>query len=237
MIVQDDCFGYIPKIESESIDLIITDPPFAISKKSNFTRMTDNTDDILRGKFYKHSIDFGYWDTVVDFDILFSEFYRVLRKGGTLILFYDIWKSTHIREMSEKYKFKQPRIGQWVKSNPVPINSKINYLSNSTEYFFSFIKDKNPTFNSKYDNAIYNYPLCHGKERLDHPTQKPLPLIMDLINKHSNEGDIILDPFSGSGTTAESCESLNRDYICIEKDIRYYEMSLERLKQIKLKQI
>ena len=67
---------------------------------------------------------------------------------------------------------------------------------------FIFIKDKNPTFNSEYDNAIYNYPLCHGKERLKHPTQKPLGLIKDLIIKHSNKGDIVLDTFAGTSSYA-----------------------------------
>ena len=230
MIVHSDCFDYLPKIENESVALLITDPPYDISKKSFFK-------DGVSPKFNTISIDFGYWDTSIDLNMLFEEAYRTLKKGGTFILFYDIWKSNQVKEIAEKHKFKQPRIGMWLKNNPVPINSKINYLSNSSEYFFSFVKGKNPTFNSEYDNAIYHYPLCHGRERLEHPTQKPLGLIKDLISKHSNEYDLILDPFSGSGTTAEACESINRKYVCIEKDEIYYQMSIERIKQMKLKQI
>jgi site-specific DNA-methyltransferase (adenine-specific) len=120
-------------------------------------------------------------------NLLFKEYYRVLKKGGTVIFFFDIWKSNIIKEVAELNKFKQPRIGQWV-NNPVPINSN-NYLSNSIEYFFTFVKGGKPTFNSIYDNGIYKYPLCHGKQRFDHPTQKPLELIKDLVRKHSNEGD------------------------------------------------
>ena len=80
------------------------------------------------------------------------------------------------KEIADKYKFKQGRVCIWQKTNPVPINSKLNYLSNANEYFFSFIKDKKPTFNSEYDNGLYKYPICHGKERLNHPTQKPLEI-------------------------------------------------------------
>ncbi len=226
MLIFDDCFNYLSTLESNSIDLILTDPPYDISKKSGFSSGK-------MSKFTQISIDFGYWDTEIDLDTLFKEYYRVLRKGGTLILFYDVWKSTMIKDFAVKYKFKQPRVGQWLKNNPVPVNSKTNYLSNCSEYFFSFVKDKNPTFNSEYDNGIYNFPLCHGKERLEHPTQKPLGLIKNLILKHSNSGDIVLDTFSGTSTTAIACLETNRKFICIERDENYYEISKNRIESFK----
>ena len=88
----------------------------------------------------------------------------------------------------------------------------MNYLSNAIEFFFTFVKGKKPTFHSVYDNGVYKYPICHGKERYDHPTQKPLSLICDIINKHSNEGDVVLDNFAGTGTTAHACILNNRNY-------------------------
>ena len=117
----------------------------------------------------------------------------------------------------------------WVKNNATPINSKHNYLSNSTEYFFTFVKGGKPTFNSEYDKGIYNYPICHGKERTDHPTQKPLNLMIDIIKKHSNEGDVILDTFAGSGTVGVACKRLNRKFILIEKEDKYYNICLSRI--------
>ncbi len=230
MLILDDCFNYLSKIEDNSIDLILTDPPYDISKKSGFSSGK-------LSKFNQISIDFGYWDTEIDLDKLFKEYYRVLRKGGTLIIFYDIWKSNMIKDFANKYKFKQPRVGQWLKNNPVPVNSKINYLSNCSEYFFTFVKDKNPTFNSEYDNGIYNFPLCHGKERLEHPTQKPLGLIKSLILKHSKEGDLVLDTFSGTGTTAVACIETDRKFICVERDEKYYQLSKIRLEQINFEKI
>lgn len=237
MIVNADCFEYIKTIESGTVDLILTDPPYVISRSSNFSKVSENTNHTMRTKYSTHSIDFGDWDTEFDIDSLFSEYYRVLRKGGTLIIFYDIWKCNQLKDIAEKYKFKQPRVGIWLKNNPTPINSKNNYLSNGSEFFFTFTKDKKPTFNSQYDNGVYKFPLCHGKERLDHPTQKPLGLIRDIIEKHSNPNDLVLDTFSGSGTTAEACLSSGRRFICIEKDETYYQISMERLKQFENKLI
>ena len=206
------------------------DPYILISKKSNFKNYSEGTTKEIITKYGGHSIDFGDWDKQdINWDLLFNEYYRILKKGGTLIIFFDIWKSSLIKEMADKNKFKQGRICVWQKTNPVPINSKINYLSNANEYFFSFIKDKKPTFNSEYDNGVYKYPICHGKERLEHPTQKPLGLITELIKKHSNIGDLVLDTFAGSGTTGEACNILERKYILIERDDNYHNLILKRL--------
>ncbi len=184
---------------------------------------------------YNISIDFGEWDKEeIDWQTLFFEYNRILKKGGTLIIFYDVWKSSEIKQIAENFKLKQPRVCSWVKTNPVPINSKINYLSNSTEFFFTFVKGSKPTFNSEYDNGIYYFPICHGKERYNHPTQKPLNLIKTLVEKHSNPGDVVLDSFAGTGTTGHACQILDRNYILIEKDVEYFEIIKQRLNKIEV---
>lgn len=229
MIILGDCLQELPKIESNSIDLIITDPPYLISRDSNFKQISDSTSKEMSTK-YNISIDFGDWDKVeLDFNYLFKEWFRILKKGGTLIVFYDVWKSNEIKESANIVGFKQPRVCAWTKTNPVPINSKTNYLSNATEYFFTFVKGGKPTFNSEYDNGFYKFPICHGKERLQHPTQKPLSLISQLIEKHSNSGDLVLDNFAGTGTVGEACVKLGRDYILIEKEETYFNMIGDRL--------
>jgi site-specific DNA-methyltransferase (adenine-specific) len=229
-----DCFEILPKIESNSVDLILTDPPYLISRESNFKKISKDAPEELKKK-YNISIDFGDWDNNdLDWSKLFSEYSRILRNGGTLLMFWDIWKATTIKSLAESVKFKQPRIGAWIKTNPVPINSKLNYLSNSTEYFFTFVKGSKPTFNSEYDKGFYSFPICHGKERLEHPTQKPLQLIKDLISKHSNEGDLILDNFAGSFTTGQASLELGRKFIGIESNQKYFEMGEERLSKINI---
>lgn len=224
-----DCFELLPKIADNSVNLILIDPPYLISKESNFKKVSSSTSEEMKTK-YNISIDFGDWDKdVFDWEFLFSHFYRVLKLGGTLIVFYDVWKSTELKTFAEKFKFKQPRVCTWLKTNPVPVNSKINYLSNANEYFFTFVKGGKPTFNSEYDNGTYKFPICHGKERYDHPTQKPLALIENLILKHSNIGDLVLDTFAGTFTTAVAAKKLERDWICIEKEKKYFDIGLKRL--------
>ena len=79
----------------------------------------------------------------------------------------------------------------------------------------------NPTFHSCYDNAIYRFPIQGGSQRF-HPTQKSLPLFEELIRKHSNEGDVVLDTFLGGGTTALACRKTNRHFKGCEVDVAYY---------------
>ena len=122
----------------------------------------------------------------------------------------------------EKYKFKQIRFIEWIKTNPQPRNSKVNYLTNCREIALVGIKHSKPTFNSSYDNGIYHYPLQGGKNRF-HPTQKSLPLFEELIEKHSNENDIVLDTFLGSGTTALAAKNKKRKFIGSEISKEYYD--------------
>ena len=176
-------------------------------------------------------MDFGDWDkNFTGLDIVIKESYRILKDGGTLICFYDLWKIETIRKYMEAVKFKQIRFIEWIKTNPVPINSQINYLSNAREIAVLGIKKSKPTFNSSYDNGIYNYPICHDQGRF-HPTQKPLELMEALILKHSNENDIVVDCFSGSGTVGVAALKNHRKFIGCEISPEYYQKSLERLKQ------
>ena len=151
-------------------------------------------------------------------------YFDKLRNGGTLIIFFDLWKIETLKKILEKYNFKQIRFIEWIKTNPQPLNSKINYLTNCREIALTCIKGTKPTFNSQYDNAIYMFPLQGGKNRF-HPTQKSLPLFIDLIKKHSNEGDVVVDPYGGSGTTSVACKRLGRKYLSCEIDENYYKQS------------
>jgi len=133
----------------------------------------------------------------------------------------------------EKYKFKQIRFIEWIKTNPQPLNSKINYLTNCREIALLGVKGGKPTFNSSYDNAIYRYPIQSGKNRI-HKTQKSLRLFEDLIRKHSKVGDTVLDPFLGGGTTAIACKNTNRHFKGCEIDKSYYDKLMTLLKNITL---
>ena len=199
----------------------------------------------IYGKKYAVKTNYGEWDsefTVEQLGLFIKHFYRVLRPGGTCIIFFDIWKITNLKEMleakrySEKTEklvptmFKQIRVIEWIKTNPQPINSKVKYLTNCREIALLGVKKSKPTFNSKYDKGIYHHPLQGGKQRV-HPTQKSLPLFEELIAKHSNEGDLVLDCFAGSATTAIAARNTNRNFVGCEANEEYYNKSKERLNE------
>tara|TARA_A100001515_G_scaffold115245_1_gene96816 strand:- start:469 stop:1164 length:696 start_codon:yes stop_codon:yes gene_type:complete len=216
---------FLSGIADNSIDLVLTDPPYEISRSTGF--LNSNGEKTIER--FKMSYEFGEWDErSTNLAPFVSEFYRILRPSGTMIMFYDLWKLTNLAEIMDKSKFKQLRFLEWVKTNPVPINSKINYLTNSREIALSGVKKSKPTFNSQYDNGIYRYPIYHAKDRF-HPTQKSLPLFEELIQKHSNEGDLVLDCFAGSATTAMAARNTSRKFIGCEMNEEFYNKSIERI--------
>ena len=269
-IQNTDGLKYLQTIDNNSIDLILTDPPYIISKDSGMnehynnvkfneendieyvkseeeweTYKTENAidSDINKEKYMKYGsiygkkycvkTDYGSWDsdfTMASLDTFIGEYYKKLKKGGTLIMFFDLWKITNLKDIMEKHKFRQIRFIEWIKTNPQPRNSKVNYLTNCREIALLGVKDGGPTFNSSYDNAIYQFPLQGGKNRF-HPTQKSLELFEALINKHSNEGDTVLDTFLGSGTTALASRNTKRKFKGCEISKEYCDKINELIKQ------
>ncbi len=207
----------------ETADLILTDPPYSISKTTGFKNLGKNSVERLAV-----SMDFGKWDHQ---EINLNDFaklsYQALRLGGTLICFYDLWKITKVQSAFIKAGFKMIRLIIWEKTNPVPLNSKSTYLSNAREVAVLGIKGGKPTFNSKYDNGVYSFPI-HREKRI-HPTQKPLKLMEALIAKHSKPNDLIIDPFLGSGTTALAALKLNRCFIGGDKNPKYIKKAKKRM--------
>ena len=256
---------YLKTVKPNSIDLILTDPPYIISKDSGMNTHYNNVkyneeNDITQvkteeewlaykaehnltdehkekyiqygsiyGKKYSVKTDYGDWDSNFTLDILdqfVCEYYKKLKRGGTIIMFFDLWKITDLKAILEKYNFKQIRMIEWIKTNPQPINSKVNYLTNCREIALTGVKGGSPTFNSKYDNGIYSFPLQGGKNRF-HPTQKSLALFEELITKHSNEYDTVLDTFLGGGTTAFACRNKKRNFKGCEISKEYYDKIIE----------
>ena len=224
----ESCFEYLKKLPDNSVDLVLIDPPYEVSRDTNFESGEPSGKDT---DIFRVTMDFGDWDKCfTGLSTVISECYRVLKKSGTLICFYDIWKISDLKEYFDNAKFKQLRLIVWEKTNPVPINSKINYLTNSREIAVCGVKGGKPVFHSEYDNGVYRFPICHEKGRF-HPTQKPLNLIKALIEKHSNTGDLVLDCFAGSGTTAIACIETDRNFIGCEINKDYYEKAQLRIKQ------
>lgn len=222
----ESCFDFLATIQDNSVDLVLIDPPYEVSRDTNFQSGEAKGKDTDR---FRVSMDFGDWDNnFVGLDVTIKECYRVLKPHGTLICFYDLWKITILKEYFDNAKFKQIRYIEWMKTNPVPLNSKTNYLTNAREIAVLGVKQGKPIFNSEYDNGVYNYPICHDKGRF-HPTQKPVALLEELILKHSNEGNLVLDCFAGSASTAIACYNTNRKFMGCELNKEYYNKAVERI--------
>jgi site-specific DNA-methyltransferase (adenine-specific) len=243
-----DGMQYMATVPNGSVDLVLTDPPYIISRESGMDAhyraceaadaSNTNTktpeewtaykaanalaDDTGRANYIRYGsiygrkycvvTNYGEWDrafTMEALDAFVEQFYAKLRNGGTAIIFFDLWKIGELKAIMEKHKFKQIRMIEWIKDNPQPLNSRVNYLTNSREVALTGTKKSKPVFNSEYDNGIYRFPIQGGRYRF-HPTQKSQRLFEALIRKHTNEGAIVLDPFLGGGTTALAARATGR---------------------------
>jgi DNA modification methylase len=228
-LYNEDCFDFLATVPDSSVDLVLIDPPYEVSRKTGFANGKPAGRDVDR---FRVSMEFGDWDeqgSVALADAI-AECHRILRRSGTIICFYDLWKITDLKEWMDEAGFKQLRFIEWIKTNPVPLNSKTNYLTNAREIAVSAVKGGKPTFNSEYDNGIYRHPICHDKGRF-HPTQKPVALIEEMILKHSNEGDTVLDCFSGSGTCAIAAARTGRSFLGCELSEEYWRKSVDRIRE------
>ena len=217
---QGDSLELLQNIPSKSVDLILTDPPYNVSKKNNFTTMG------------RSGIDFGNWD--YDFDQLswIEKISEKVSDNGSVVVF-NAWRNLgDIANHLEDNGFIVKDILRWVKDNPMPRNRDRRYIVDYEFALWAVKKKSKWTFNrlnENYDRPEMKYPIVAGKEKTSHPTQKPLKLMNELVARHSDVGDVVLDLFMGSGTTGVACKNLNRKFIGIELDEKYFEIAKNRI--------
>lgn len=205
------------------LDAVITDPPYGVSRKHQ----------LGYSNMGRSGMNYGEWDYNFDQKKWIREVSDLVKPGGTIIIFND-WKNLGtISEQLEKCGFIIKDIIRWVKTNPMPRNVDRRYV-NDCEFAVWAVKEGKPwTFNKPKDVGylkpeIITGVVPGGKKRL-HPTQKHMEVIERLIEIHTNENDLIYDPFLGSGTTAVACKNKNRNVIGSEIDEKYYKISMERI--------
>ena len=241
-IAEADFADFLWALEPGSVDLALTDPPYTISKATGFQNVKNGVER------FAVSMDFGQWDhEQIDLDELARGLYRALRKGGTAIIWYDIWKLTPLRDAMEAAGFKMLRLIFWEKTNPVPLNSTRTYLSNSREMAVVGVKGGKPTFHGEYHNGVYGgeaedegqseiqtcaYPIPRHNGKRIHPTQKSDALFAELIRQHSKPGDLVIDPFLGAGTTAVAALEEDRVFAGCDIDPRYVAEARKRIADV-----
>ena len=225
-----DCLDLMPSIPSKSIDMILCDLPYGTTECS--------------------------WDSLIDLSLLWQEYKRVIKDNGAIVLTansvftFKLWSSnpSFFRYKWTWYKggttgFLNANVKPFTVTEDVLIFYDIKPTYNPqktkckpyirTQYGASDVYRPNRHYDKATINNGLRYPedilfIDHDKDRM-HPTQKPVALFEYLIKTYTNEGEIVLDNCSGSGTTAIACMNANRRFICIERDETYHRKSIERL--------
>lgn len=221
-----NCFDILNNIPYK-FHLILTDIPYVISQKNNFDTMQDRTG--------RNGINFGNWDEKFDLNKL-NILPKLLIENGSIVIFHSFEQYSELKKIFENNGLECKDRIIWQKTNPMPRNRDRRYISNC-ELGSWYIKEKSKwIFNrqdEKYESMIMSFPSeSGGGFKRYHPTQKNLKMFEKIIKIHSNEDNIILDPFSGSGTTGIACMNLNRKCILIEQSEEYCEIIKNRLSSV-----
>lgn len=203
-----DCLERMREIPDGSVDLVLTDIPYG---------------EVNRASSGLRSLDKGAADTFDNALIpgICREFARI--STGSVYVFCGTMQISDIcREFSSMGM--TVRVGAWNKNNPSPMNGSKLWVSGLE--FCVYARKAKATHNEHCKKALWDAPS--GRSKI-HPTQKPLSLFERLVLASSNEGDVILDPFMGSGTTGVACVNTGRKFIGIERDGRYFKIAEGRI--------
>jgi site-specific DNA-methyltransferase (adenine-specific) len=227
-----DCLAIMPTLPEKSVDMVLTDCPYKIVSggctKIPFNgevsgilthrqteKRTDWVDDVRSGKMFKHNdLDFSDW---------LPGLFRVLKEESHA---YIMINSRNLAELQTKAKmagFTFQNLLIWDKGNVTPNR----WYMQGFECILMLRKGRAKNINNLGSSNLLRVPNIIGKKV--HPTEKPPALLEIMIANSSLEGEIILDPFMGSGTTGVACRNLNRDFIGIELDKEYFEIAKARI--------
>lgn len=229
-LILGDCLKALKKIEKNSVDLIFADPPYNLSGKNY--RSVKNGRPVVNDK--------GDWDKIDDMMKFNKEWIqeciKVLSPKGTIWISGTLHNHPYVGVVLKELGLWTINDVIWYKPNATPLLSR-NRLKPSTEMIWIASKDKKYFFN--YDLAreindgkqMPNLWIINAKRHITpHPTEKPEELIERIILLGSNKGNLVLDPFLGSGTTGVLAKKLRRNFIGIEIDKIYFKIAEKRIK-------
>ncbi len=243
-VILGDCREVLPTLPEESIDLIFADPPYNLQLSSDLWRPNVTRVDGVQESWDK-------FENYAAYDAFTQEWLsacrRVLKPTGTLWVIGTYHNIFRIGRILQDLEFWILNDIVWIKSNPMP-NFRGVRFSNAHEtliwaqktmgakYTFNYhaMKALNEDLQMRSD---WYLPICKGSERLKegnrklHPTQKPEALLYRIILATTNPGDVVLDPFFGTGTTGAMAKKLQRHFIGIEIDEHYVQRARERVAQ------
>ena len=246
-IMQGDCIEVMRSLPDKSVNLVFADPPYFLQLKNDLHRPDNSKVDGVDDDWDKFA-GFGDYDSFTR--AWLTEARRVLKDDGALWVIGTYHNIFRIGAALQDLGFWMLNDVVWRKTNPMP-NFKGTRFTNAHETLIWCAKDehqKRYTFNyeaMKVSNddlqmrSDWLFPICSGRERIKtdghkaHATQKPEALLHRLILATTNRGDVILDPFFGSGTSGAVAKRLGRHFIGIERERRYIEVAMERLSKVR----
>lgn len=214
-LIHGDCLEEMAKLEDGSVDMVLTDPPYKMTKRGNSCRpnwMRDNMGDTV---FNNPLVAIKDW---------LIECYRVLNDGHIYIFTNTVSLQETLNEATT-VGFKLHNILVMIKDTGMPNR----WYYKQTELILFMRKGKAKPINDYTSRDTMNVIMPKKKDGKLHITQKPLSIIEKLVSNSSNEGDMVLDPFMGSGTTGLACKNLGRDFIGIELDAEYFQIAKDRI--------
>ena len=220
---QGDCLELMKDIPDESIDLLVTDPPYKIVQGGCTNKAVrlkgSNQEQLKKGTlFNNNSIKFSEW---------IPEVYRVLKNNSHCYIMSNDRNINELLNICEKVGFKLLNILVWGKSK----HSPNRYYLKNCEFIVFLRKGKAKNINNMGTKQLL---LIDNVENKNHPSEKPIKLMEILIKNSSDEKDIVLDCFMGSGTTGVACINTNRNFIGIELDENYFKIAKERIEKASL---
>lgn len=227
VLLLGDCRTILRQLPAGVADLCVTDPPYNIASAHALTRNN--------GRVISTAEAWGAWDTFSEADYLklltdvFIGLRHALRQGGQLYIWLGTRYLSDAIRRAEAAGFRYRAKIVAVKARPQPQWRRSNWGSAYEECLYLTLGAPRPFhFTSQRDmrNALL---LPFEPKATDHPTEKRPAMLAPLIRASSNRGELVLDPFLGSGTTAAVARNLGRHYLGIERDPDYYQMALGRL--------
>ena len=226
-LYQGNAYTLIDELVKNNVKVnhIITDPPYNISHENNFNTL----------KHPRQGVDFGEWDKNFDLFSWIPKYEKILDKDGSLIVFCSYRFISFIIKVMEENNLEVKDVLVWRKTNPMPRNTERRYVQDMEFAVWAVKKGAKWTFNKQNDKpymrSFFETSTVSGKEKVGHPTQKSLKLMQEIIKIHTNENDIIIDPFMGSGTTGVACLDFGRKFIGIELKQEYFDMAVKRIRR------
>lgn len=234
-IIHGNSLEILKQLADESVDFVFTDPPFFISKEIAIHRSFN-----CKYKGKDISLYFGDWDNQWKTKEEYIEWckgwlkecVRVLKNYRHMVFFFDPFKISYLIDYLEGMGMKARTPLYWIKKNPVPQARCVSMMSAvEAMYWFTKGKVKRDFYNWQLGQHP-NYIICsipRGEKGKRHPTQKPLEVAKWVISYLSKPGDIVLDPFCGSGNFLVAAKMLGRNFIGIEVVSDFYEMAKDRV--------